>query len=102
QIFPNIGGREGAAQALQQLYLERHVVEKSSPSSGVANSDLSLGDPETLAGRIRVAADDHYRTRSHMLLLADHFLHALVRIIGKGFLRMFQKVFALAGLARRH
>ena len=39
-----------------------------------------------------VAADDHDRTRAHVLLLADHLLYALPSVFGEGVLGVLEQV----------
>ena len=64
--------------ATEELPLQHAVVEEPPASPRVADADLVLRDPESTQCCVTVAANDHDRTRPHVLLLADHLLHMLL------------------------
>src|SRR5207244_6844045 len=90
------------ADSFQELQLQRRVIEEPASRPCVADSGLSSHNSKPFARSIGVTTDNDYRSRSHVLLLADHLVHALVQVVGKGFFRMFEQSVTFTGLTWGH
>ena len=66
------------------------VVEEAATGAGVHDPCALADHAEALAGCLLVLADHHHGAGAHVLLLADDLRHALVAVVGEGFLGVFE------------
>ena len=78
------------------------VSEESAARACVDGSKRRLHHTEALLRNGLVFAEDNDSSRPHMFLFADDGCDAFLAIIGERFVGMFEKVFVLARLRRRH
>src|SRR5438445_408669 len=59
------------ADALEESAFELCIVEEAATGARVADAEALVDDAEAPPGNVVLAADDHDRARTHVLLLAD-------------------------------
>ena len=78
------------------------IVEERPAGARVDRAGLAAVDAEALARDVGVAAHDHDRARSHVLLLADHVRDAGAPVLRERLLGMLQEIRPARGRRRRH
>ena len=88
--LPYPGSLDGASHPLKELALQRSVIKETPACARVTDPNFTFQDPEAFSCRIRLAADHNDCSRSHVLLLADDLVHALVKVVRECFFGVLQ------------